>query len=396
MNFTFTKVFEQTADAYYKGYRRILHEGGTGSSKTYSIIQFLILLAKNTQRPLLISIVSETLPHLKKGAMRDWKILMTDQWDDNKWNATDLIYTYGLGVIEFFSADQPGKQRGPRRQVLWINEPNNGVSYESYDNLDSRTELLTILDWNPTSEFWVHEKGLINHPENKYIHSTYIDALGVVPEAYVNNILEHKERDPNWWNIYGLGQLGKVEGLVYPFFNQVDELPKGDYFYGLDFGFTNDPAVLVKNVIIGANLYSQELIYETNLTNDVLSRRMDLVGVRRNYDVIYADAAEPKSIEELCNAGFNVKPSEKGQGSVEYGHQKVRQLTQHWTKNSLNCIKEQRNFRYIETKDGILTEKTTHLWSHGMDARRYAVASYIVPVKGSNVIHVGIPGVRQR
>ncbi|MDP2731062.1 MAG: terminase large subunit, partial [Dehalococcoidales bacterium] len=156
--------------------------------------------------------------------------------------------------------------------------------------------------------------------------------------------------------------------------------PDGDPFYGLDFGFTGDPAALSKHVIIGENLYSQELFYETGLTNDQIARKMDLLGVRRNYDEIWADSAEPKSIEEIYLKGFNIKPAEKGPGSVEYGIQKVNQYKQFWTKDSLNAIKEQRNFRYIKDKEGRLTDKTMHIFSHLMDSRRYALSSHAMNI----------------
>jgi phage terminase large subunit len=167
--------------------------------------------------------------------------------------------------------------------------------------------------------------------------------------------------------------MGKIEGLVYPFFSQVDALPPGDVFYGLDFGFSDDPAVLVRNVIQGDSLYSEEMIYQRGMTNQDLAARMKELGVRTAHDEIWADSAEPKSIEEIHQRGFNVKPCVKGADSVEYGHQRVRQYKHYWTKNSVNCIKEQRNFRYVADKDGKFTEKTTHLFSHGMDARRYGV-----------------------
>jgi phage terminase large subunit len=368
-----TRVFADNAKAVRTGKRRALNEGGATSSKTFSILQWLILHSIYTDRPCLTSVVSETMPHLKKGALRDFQTIMGDAWNPACWNATDSIYTFGKGVIEFFSADQPGKQRGPRRQILYINEPNNGVSVESCDNLDDRTELFTFMDWNPCGEFFVHERGMLNYPENVYIHSTYLDALDVAPQSYVNNLLAKRERDPNGWNVYGLGLMGKVEGLVYPFFSQVDALPAGNVFYGLDFGFSDDPAVLICNVIQGDNLYSEQLIYQRGLTNQDLAQRMKEIGLRTSYDEIWADSAEPKSIEEIHRYGWNIKPCEKGQGSVEYGHQKVRQYKHYWTKNSTDCIKEQRNFRYIQDKDGKLTEKTTHLFSHGMDARRYGV-----------------------
>jgi len=367
-----TSIYEKNAQAYLdKTKRRALNEGGTSSSKTVSVLQLLILIAQYSKIPLLISIVSESLPHLKRGCIRDFQNILGEGFDDNKYNKTEHIYDFGKGQIEFFPADEPSKMRGGRRDILFINECNN-VSYDAFKELDIRTRLFTFLDWNPVSEFWVHEKGMINDPVNQYIHSTYLDALWVLPPEVVKNI-ESNKNDPNWWNIYGLGKLGKIEGLVYPYFEQVNELPQGDCFYGLDFGYSNDPSVLTKNVIIEDRLYSQELIYQTGLTNDMISNRMNELGVLQHYDEIFADAAEPKSIEEIYRSGFNIKACPKGADSVEYGHQKVRQFKQYWTKDSTNCIKEQRNFRYIPDKDGKLTDKTTHNFSHGMDSRRYAV-----------------------
>ncbi len=371
MDFKLTTIYRQNAEAWSNRqlYRRVLNEGGTASSKTYSILQLLIRLAQ--RHKLLISITSESLPHLKRGCIRDFRNLLGDTFDSGCWNATDHTYNWPeAGQIEFFGTDEPSKHRGGRRDILFINEANN-VAYDAFRELDIRTRLFTFLDWNPVSAFWAHEN-LIGKPGNKYIHSTYLDAAWVLPREVVRNIESNKETDPNWWNVYGLGLVGKVEGLVYPYFGQVDALPKGDYFYGLDFGYSNDPSALTRNVIVGDSLYSEELIYEAGLTNDAICHRMDEKGVKRGYDEIFADAAEPKSIQEISNFGFNIKACHKGADSVEYGHQKIRQLKQFWTKGSLNCIKEQRNFRYIQDKDGKLTDKTTHTYSHGMDSRRYA------------------------
>jgi len=366
-----TTIYEQNIEAWQGGKRRALNEGGTSSSKTYSILQILILIARGAKSQFLISVVSESLPHLKRGCIRDFQNILGNEFDGNLYNKTEHTYNFGNGVIEFFPADEPSKMRGGRRDILFINEANN-VSYDSFRELDIRTRLFSFLDWNPVSEFWVHENGLITQPENAYIHSTYLDAVDVLPREVIDNI-ESNKNDPNWWNIYGLGKLGKIEGLVYPSFEQIDYIPNKDVFYGLDFGYSNDPTVLVKCAINGNDLYSQELIYEAGLTNDDIAHRMDELGVRRNYDEIFADSAEPKSIAEIHKFGFNIKPCPKGADSVEYGHQKIRQFNQYWTKDSLKCIKEQRNFRYIPDKDGKFTDKTTHQFSHGMDARRYGV-----------------------
>lgn len=373
-----TKVFKQNAEAFYGGKRRALNEGGTASSKTWSILQALAILASSAKEPLLTSVVSESLPHLKRGAIRDlFNILCEGQDNNHRWNKTDKIYTFGKGIIEFFPADDSSKLRGGRRDILFINEANN-ITYEAYRELEVRTRLFVFMDWNPVSEFWAHEH-LIGRPENEYIHSTYQDVREVLPPEVIANIESNKNTDPNWWNVYGLGRLGKVEGLVYPLFNQIDELPAGNIFYGLDFGFSTDVTALVKNIIIGNALYSQELIYERGLTNPDIAFRMSELGVKKNCDEIFADSSEPKSIEEIYQYGYNIKPCTKGPGSVEYGHQKVRQFKQYWTKDSLNCIKEQRNFRYLPDKNGKLIEKTTHIWSHGQDARRYAVMGRFEP-----------------
>jgi len=381
-----TKVFKENSRAFRDEKRRALNEGGTYSSKTYSILQLLIYLASEAKSKLLISVVSESLPHLRKGAIRDFfNILGEDQDNNSRYNKTEHIYNFGNGIIEFFGADESDKIRGPRRDILFINEANN-IPWETARGLDIRTKKFTFADWNPVSEFWAHEHW-IGQPENVYIHSTYQDALDVVPQEVIKNIESNKDKDPNWWNVYGLGKLGKIEGLVYPHFEIVKELPQGDYFYGLDFGFSTDVTALVKNVIVGDSLYSQELIYEVGLTNQNIGARAEELGVKKHYDEIFADSAEPKSIEEISQMGFNVKGVEKGPGSVEYRHQKVRQFKQYWTEDSVNCIKEQRNFRYIEDKDGKLTDKTTHIWSHGMDARDYG----IIGKEGGNSMTVPKP-----
>lgn len=377
-----------------EGKRRALNEGGTSSSKTYSILQVLILIAQNAKSQFLVSVVSESFPHLKRGCIRDFQSIMGENFRKERWNKTDSIYDFGSAKMEFFSADDSSKMRGARRDILFLNEANN-VPYDAYRELDIRTRRFTFLDWNPVSEFWAHEHGLMKAPENAYIHSTYLDAKDVLPPEIVGNIESNRDKDPNWWNVYGLGRIGKVEGLVYPNFGQVDSLPDGGFvFYGLDFGYSTDPTAMAKNVLKGDELYSQELLYESGLTNQAIAQRMEELGVKKHHDLIIADSSEPKSIDEIRGYGFNVKGCKKGADSVEFGHQKVRQLKQFWTKDSLNGIKEQRNYRYLTDKDGKLTSKTTHLFSHLMDARRYGVVgiSDIVPplTEGTKKLFQGV------
>ena len=375
-----TKNFKELLDAWDAGKRRFLMEGGTSSAKTWTALQFLIVLASSWPVPLIISVVSETLPHLKRGAIRDFfRILGESQEDNPNYSKTEFTYTFPTGTqIEFFGADNVDRTRGPRRHILFINECNN-VPWESARSLDVRTELFTIADWNPTGEFWAHEFWIPDTLVNAYSHSTYLDAIHVLPEGVVANIESNRGKDPNWWNIYGLGLLGKVEGLVYPGFEQVEALPPGDVFYGLDFGYLVDPSAFVANVIIGDKLYSKELVFITGMDNEQIAREISLCHLVKNA-FIFADANEPKSIAEIRKSGYNIQESVKGPGSEKFSHQKVNQYYQHWTKDSVNCIKEQRNFRYIRRRDSTgheyFSDDTTHQWSHGMSARRFAVAKY--------------------
>jgi len=378
-----TVNLEGVLSAFNAGKRRCLLEGGTSSSKTYGALQAIVLIAQEAIEPLLISVVSESLPHLRRGAIRDFfDIIGESQVNNPFFSRTEFLYFRSgwKGRIEFFGADDSSKVRGPRRDILFMNEGNN-IPWETARGLDIRTSRFTIVDWNPVSEFWAHEFWK-DEPGNDYIHSTYLDARDVIPRQLVCDIESYRDKDPNWWNIYGLGLTGKISGLVYQAdFKQVDALPQGDYFYGLDYGFSSDPTVLVKNVLIGDNLYSEQMFYsDTPMTNDDIAREMTLLNVSCT-DPIFPDPNEPKSAEEIRRKGFNVEDSEKGPGSVKFGIKRVNAFYQHWTKSSLECIKEQRNYRYIKKKEPgggeeYLSDETTHKWSHGMDARRYAVASH--------------------
>lgn len=373
MIFNLTTVFTHNQDALFNPEKRIaINEGGTSSSKTYSILQLLVDICQHRTRPLICSVVSESLPHLKLGCIRDFKQIMGEDFNIQRWNATENIYNFNSNVIlEFFSADQPGKARGPRRDILFVNEANN-VPKSIFDELDMRTHRFVFIDFNPVYEFWAHE--LKGKPEVEWIHSTYLDAMHVLRKSDVEKIEAKKDRDPNWWNVYGLGLIGNVEGLVHPLLlTDIDELPDGNPFYGLDFGYTNDPTTLIKSVIVGDEIFSDELIYQTGLNNQQIANQMKSLGVREGYDEIFADAAEPKSIDEIHLQGFNVKPAPKGPDSIAQGIQKINQYKQHWTKRSINSIKEQRNYRYIQDKDGKYTNKPIDNWNHAMDARRYGL-----------------------
>ena len=375
MIYTTTSVFTKNIEAFYKQDKRIcINQGGTSSSKTFSILQALILIATSDYSGV-ISIVSESLPHLKRGCIRDFKtiLLSSGAWDDDKWNKSDFIYQFtDKSIIEFFSADQPDKCRGSRRNILYINECNN-ILKSTYDELQVRTKDFTFLDYNPVADFWAME--LIGQPEVEFIKSTYMDAKCVLPQSIVDNIESRRERDPNWWTVYGLGEVGKSEGLIHPFFHLVKEFPTygDDNIFGLDFGY-NDPCSFVKTKIMNDCIVSDLLIYESGLTNQDLSNRFIKLGIRKHNDLIIADCAEPKSIEELYRMGWNIKPCIKGPDSVVAGIQKINQYKQFWTDRSIEAIKEQRNYMWDTDKEGKLTDRPRNNgYDHALDARRYSV-----------------------
>ena len=397
MKLRLSPIYEANAAAYLDpGVDRAHNEGGSGSTKTWSILQVLAMIAEGAREQTVISVVSESRPHLKKGAIRDFfNILGESERGNPNWNMTEYVYRWPHAVIEFFGADEAGKVRGPRRHILFLNEADN-IPWPAAQALDLRTTKFVFLDWNPVSEFWAHSvesdgkamPGWRYRPRNAYIHSTYLDGLDVVPAETVAKIEEMRETDPNGWRIYGLGLMGKAVGLVYPVFTQVPAMPEvlGLEGYGLDFGFTTDFTALTHNSLKGRDLTSRQLIYQRGMTNQDIAQAMIDLGVRRHHDEIWADSAEPKSIEEIAQWGFNIKGVGKGPGSVEYGHQLVLQYRQHWTADSTECIKEQKNFRYIADKDGRLTTKTTDRWSHGLTSRRYWLAGAFGPTEETDTV----------
>ena len=357
-----------------------LLEDFTVTHNTYSTLQALLVTASRALGKVDIDIVSESIPHLKGGCIKDFFNILDESYEKNPYyNQTDHIYKMPAwkGVLTFLSADNE-KALGMRRDILFINEGDT-LSWEIARELISRTNIFTIIDWNPRSEFWAHEY-YRNDPKWAYDHSTYLDALDVIPRDKAEDIVDLGEKDPNYRNVYELGLMGKVEGIVFPYFDLVDELPQGVPRYGLDYGFAKDPTVLVKSVIVGDSLYSHQLFYDDRaLTNDDIAREMSRCYVGN--EIVWADPTEPKSAEELRRLGFNVQAIDKAYANTAFGIKQVNAYHQYWTKDSLECIKEQRNCHYIKRKEPntgrvYWSDDISHQWSHGMKARMYSIATF--------------------
>jgi phage terminase large subunit len=346
-------------------------QGGASASKTFSIIPLLINYAitnKNKE----ISIVAESIPHLKRGAIRDFLKIMdwTDNFTDSEWNKSNHTYNFPNGsFIEFFSADQPDKLRGARRDVLFINECNN-VNFEAYQQLAMRTREFIYLDFNPVAEFWVHTE-LKNEKDTDFIVLNYLDNEALEP-ALIRELEKAKEKAAtsdywrNYWQVYGLGQIGMLQGVVFSNWRQCDDIPKDAQYLGtgLDFGFTNDPSAAVDVYRFDGEIYIDELIYQTQLHNNEIARM--LKGKE-----VYADSAEPKSISEIRRAGVRIMPTVKGADSINYGIDILQHYQMNVTKRSLNLIRELRSYVWATDKAGATLNKPIDNFNHSIDALRY-------------------------
>ena len=351
--------------------------GGTSAGKTISIMQILISKAIDDKRPTLTSVVSESFPHLKKGAMRDFKNIMQEHnyWDDRDWNATDSIYTFQSGSkIEFFSADQPSKVRGPRRERLYINECNN-VDYEAFDQLEVRTNIEVWLDWNPTYEFWFYTNVLNNRDDIDFITLTYKDNEGL-PENIVKSI-EMRKSNKQWWRVYGEGKLGEVEGRIYTGWKTLDEIPFEARLegYGLDFGYTNDPTAIVAVYYYNGGYILDEKCYRKGMSNRDIADLLNSLP----YGLVVADSAEPKSIDDIKSYGVAIVAADKsGTKSKPYlktsiGHVQDQKISV--TKGSVNLIREYRRYLWKVDKDGRTLNEPDGGYDHALDAARYKLYS---------------------
>ena len=357
-------------------------QGGTSASKTVSIILYLIALAQSDEKPTLTSIVSESFPHLKKGAIRDFlDIMMTHQYfKDTRWNKTDYTYTFETGSkIEFFSVDQAGKVRGPRRDRLFVNEANN-ISYETFDQLEVRTKEFIFLDWNPVNDFWYYSE-VSKRDDCEHIILTYRDNEGLSKEI-IDSIEQRKNR-AGWWKVYGEGQLGEVEGKIYKGWEVVDTVPHSARLerYGLDFGYTNDPTAIVAIYYYNGGYILDEISFLKGLSNKQIA---DILLAQENKVMVVADSAEPKSIDEIHSYGVNIQPVDKGKDSVMFGIQAVQDQKISVTRRSVNVLKEYRNYLWQVDKNGIIVNEPEHTFSHSMDAIRYAISSIFKNIESRN------------
>ena len=352
-------------------------QGGSSAGKTIAIL-LIFINRLQSEKGLVSSVVSETMPHLKRGAIRDFLNIMEAHgyYDDKRWNRSDFIYEFETGSkLEFFSADSPDKVRGPRRNGdLFINECNN-VPYDTFTQLSIRTEGSIYLDYNPVSEFWYHEE-ILNKLDHDFLIVTYKDNEGL-PPVIVQEI-ESRKDNKQFWTVYGLGELGEAEGRIFRNWQVIDEIPHEARLerFGLDFGYSNDPTAIVALYYYNGGYIVDEIAYQKGLSNKQIA---DILLNQPRKALTIADSAEPKSIDEIRSYGVGIMPTTKGPGSVSQRIAAAQDQQISVTKRSVNVIKEYRNYLWIVDKDGRITNEPDHLWSHSMDAFTYALNS-VLPI----------------
>lgn len=353
--------------------RTVVNQGGTSSGKTYSIMQLLFEMAMN-EPDLVVTIVGQDIPNLKKGAYRDAKTILNRSPILQAWfpylNESDrVIRCINGSVLEFTSFKDEQDAKSGKRDVLFINEC-DGIVYGIYWQLDMRTRRKVFLDYNPSARFWVHDS-VIGRDNVKLIISDHRCNPFLSKEEHekIENI-----EDYELWKVYARGKTGKLKGLIFPEFCIVDRVPevldcKGNW-YGLDFGFSNDPSALENLRLAHGELWIDELLFEAGYDNPMIAKIMKSNGITKR-DVVIADCAEPKSIAEINSFGFRVEPSSKGADSVNNGLQILQRYKINVTRRSTGIIQEMKRYKWKVDKNGVMLNVPIDVWNHGIDAIRY-------------------------
>lgn len=366
--------------------RTVVNQGGTSSGKTYAIMQLLFVTAMRFAG-YVITVVGQDIPNLKKGAYRDAKRILGDseqlkQWFPSVNESERIIKCINGSVIEFYSFKDEQDAKSGKRDVLFINEC-DGIPYEIYWQLDMRTRHKVYLDYNPSARFWVHEK-VIGKENTRLIISDHRHNpfLSEDEHAKIEGI-----EDAELWKVYARGKTGVLKGLIFQHYNIVEALPKkeeirGDW-YGIDFGFTNDPTAIYHVVLAHGELWLDEVAYSQGLDNPHIARLLKDYGATRHSNIV-ADCAEPKSIAEINATGLSVVASDKGADSVNVGISILQRYKINVTRRSVGWLTEAQRYKWKVDRNGNTLNEPCDVFNHAMDAVRYVALKYLKAQRKGN------------
>jgi phage terminase large subunit len=366
-----------------------LLSGGTSASKTISVLLYLIAMAQTDKAPTLTSVVSESMPHLRRGAMRDFMNIMQghNYWDDGRWNASTFTYTFETGSkLEFFSADQPSKTRGPRRDRLFVNEANN-VDSESWEQLILRTREFALADWNPVGDFYMYEDYQLEDEHEAKSHDDRVDFVILTYEdnealepAIIEDIKRKAALNPAWGRVYAEGKRGQMEGKIFKNWKIIDEVPHEARLEvgGIDFGYARDKTAVCDIYYYNGGYIIDEVLSQVELRDTDLA---NILKNRPNPNLLYVgDSADKQKLHVLQERGINIigviKAGSGGQTFTNAAISYVQDQQVSITKRSLNYIKSYRNFMWQTSKtetDGAGNPKVLAKYDHYMSDEMMSV-----------------------
>ena len=363
----YTDLFFKNFEAYKEGYRYIVNQGSARSTKSFSILQLLLEIANGAKQEVIISIVGKTLPFLKRGALRDFKIIAQAMglWNEKNFNRTEQIYTLGNAVIEFFSVDQPEKVFGAARDILFIDEPNT-IHEDVFRQLAIRTRGAIFLAFNPTHEFWAISD-IAKRRNAKLIKSSYLNNP-FLSKSIKDELEEAGKRNANFKRVFVDGEVGKLEGVVFDNWDIGEFDGSLDFIFGQDFGFASDPSTLIKIAVDEGKktIYLDECFYKNGLTtNNLFELNRQYAGNR----LIVADRSNPRLIDELKALGNNIVPavSADGSGVISTGLLTMQDYMIIVTENSTNFMNELKTYVWLDERGKLAIDK----FNHAIDAARY-------------------------
>ena len=368
--------------------------GGSAAGKTICILMVMINeCLKGPGREM--SVMAATFPMLRRGCVRDFKLVMKGigKWRQNQWNQTILKYTFSNGsTIEFFSNENTDRIRGARRTHLFINETNVGIDFETFNQAAIRTTETIWLDYNPSQVFWADHE-LVGREDVDFITLTYRDN-DTLPESILNEfkVAREKAKTSEWWrnwtSVYLDGNIGRLSDAIITDWVQIPSLPEDARLlcYGLDWGYSVDSSSLVALYKYNEGYIFDEVLYQKGMLNSHISQFL------KNNDIngqLWADSAEPKSIAELQSYGHNIAGVTKGRDSIMYGLSLINQNKISVTSRSKNLIKELNGYIWSTDKAGNKIQKPNPLsGDHAIDAARYAIMMQLEnPNKGKYHIY---------